>query len=202
MNEQDLLKALREHDASESASPASEAALLAAFRSHHARGKKNARPRVYAWWAAAAAACIVLAATVPVLRQRVMRQPAVESPAPEVVRVEPRAPVPVTVSQPPAAHHMVANARPRRRPRVVNAAPQVVAAQAPAEREQATDFLPIPAAPALVPGDRGQILRVRMPQSSLRALGVPVHEDRWGQQVRADVLMGEDGIARAVRFVR
>jgi hypothetical protein len=33
-------------------------------------------------------------------------------------------------------------------------------------------------------------------------LGLPVNMDRYGERVKADVLMGSDGLARAIRFVQ
>jgi hypothetical protein len=36
----------------------------------------------------------------------------------------------------------------------------------------------------------------------MRSFGLPVSEERALDRVQADVLMGEDGIARAIRFVR
>jgi hypothetical protein len=36
----------------------------------------------------------------------------------------------------------------------------------------------------------------------MRSFGLPVNEDRIVNAVKADVLIGEDGIARAIRFVQ
>ena len=47
-----------------------------------------------------------------------------------------------------------------------------------------------------------QVVRVRLPRSAMRSVGLPVNEDRWMEQVPADVLLGQDGVARAVRFVK
>lgn len=113
---------------------------------------------------------------------------------------------PVAISRPaaaPAPAMEVARAapqvapKPRRRTRVM-------VAQAPREprREYATEFLPLPYAPSMMAQDPGQVVRVRLPRSSLRAVGLPVDEDRLFERVQADVLLGEDGIARAIRFVR
>jgi hypothetical protein len=62
-------------------------------------------------------------------------------------------------------------------------------------------FIALPYAPPLAPTDRGQVLRVRMPRQTLRHLGVPVNEERILERIPADVLLGEDGIPRAIRFV-
>jgi len=48
----------------------------------------------------------------------------------------------------------------------------------------------------------GQILRVELPRSSLFAMGVDVPvENQTTKKVKADLLIGEDGIMRAVRIV-
>ena len=80
---------------------------------------------------------------------------------------------------------MVALARP--------APPQVQA------REIVTEFFPLlDAAP---PFERGELLRVTVPASTMRKVGLPVNEDRLGDRVYADVLVGQEGLARAIRFV-
>jgi hypothetical protein len=48
----------------------------------------------------------------------------------------------------------------------------------------------------------GQVLRVELPRSALASFGLPVYEERLNERVKADVVIGNDGIARAIRFVR
>jgi len=62
-----------------------------------------------------------------------------------------------------------------------------------------TDFYPLlnPAPPL----ERGQILRVNVPASVMQSVGFPVAEDRLTEPVQADVLLGEEGLPRAIRFV-
>ena len=50
--------------------------------------------------------------------------------------------------------------------------------------------------------ERGQIVRVRLPRSALTVFGLPVNEEHVEETIRADVVLGEDGLARAVRFVK
>jgi hypothetical protein len=45
-------------------------------------------------------------------------------------------------------------------------------------------------------------VRVELPRSALSSFGIPVNADHAGGRVKADVLLGEDGTARAIRFVR
>jgi hypothetical protein len=74
-----------------------------------------------------------------------------------------------------------------------------VQADAPAE-EVATDFIPVGYTPA--PLDSGQVVRVKMPRSALATFGLPVNAERSQEPIKADVLYGADGLARAVRFIR
>jgi hypothetical protein len=75
----------------------------------------------------------------------------------------------------------------------------VIPSVRPQPREVVTDFFPLmDVAPPL---GRGQILRVTVPASTMRSVGLPVREERLNDRVQADVLVGEEGMARAIRFV-
>ena len=76
-----------------------------------------------------------------------------------------------------------------------------VAVAANAEEEIATDFLPLTYGSNLSQLDDGQVVRVELPRSALHSFGLPVSAER-GERVKADVLLGHDGVARAIRFVR
>jgi hypothetical protein len=67
-------------------------------------------------------------------------------------------------------------------------------------KEVTTEFYSLMDAPP--PFDRGELLRVSLPASAMRSVGLPVREDRLDEMVQADVLVGEEGLARAIRFVR
>lgn len=69
----------------------------------------------------------------------------------------------------------------------------------PPPREVVTDFYPLMEdAP---PFERGELLRVSVPALAMRGVGLPVSEDRLTDMVQADVLVGQEGLARAIRFV-
>jgi hypothetical protein len=68
--------------------------------------------------------------------------------------------------------------------------------------EITTDFFPMSDASALATMDGGHVIRVELPASALVSFGLPVTADRAGGRVKADVLIGNDGLARAIRFVR
>ena len=65
-----------------------------------------------------------------------------------------------------------------------------------------TDFMPVTYGDNLNSIDSGRIVRVEMPRSALAQFGLPVNMERANERVKADVLIGDDGMARAIRFVR
>jgi hypothetical protein len=71
-----------------------------------------------------------------------------------------------------------------------------------ANEEITTEFLPITYGSNLSQLDDGQIVRVELPRSALQSFGLPVNAERASERVKADVLLGHDGVARAIRFVR
>lgn len=71
-----------------------------------------------------------------------------------------------------------------------------------ANEEIATEFLPLTYDSNLSQLDDVQVVRVELPRSALQSFGLPVNAERVGERVKADVLLGHDGVARAIRFVR
>jgi hypothetical protein len=61
------------------------------------------------------------------------------------------------------------------------------------------EFTPLPGT-IYTGNDDAEIVRVRMPRSSLGALGFPVNEDRAGDVIQVDLLVGNDGLPQAVRL--
>jgi len=47
-----------------------------------------------------------------------------------------------------------------------------------------------------------QLLRVNLPRTSLLLFGLPMNADHADKMIPADVLVGEDGVPRAIRFVQ
>ncbi|HVW07733.1 MAG TPA: hypothetical protein VHC90_04085 [Bryobacteraceae bacterium] len=62
-------------------------------------------------------------------------------------------------------------------------------------------FIAIPYTPPLDPRDRIDVVRMDVPVAALIAAGLPVGTADPTSQVRTDVLVGQDGRARAVRLV-
>jgi hypothetical protein len=175
MSEDRILKALnalKEADDGLEASPAVEAQLMDAFRKQRSQRFRNRLSAGMAMLAVAA-----MAVTVAVRpRQVVSHAP---EPASAVVRpdVQPRAEVtPATPVPRPVKH---------RKPVPI--------------REIATQFYPL--LDVQPPFERGELVRVVVPAGTMRTVGFPVSEDHVSDLVQADVLVGQEGLARAIRFV-
>ena len=68
--------------------------------------------------------------------------------------------------------------------------------------EIATDFIPVIYGGAANLAEGGRMVRVELPRSAMVSFGLPVHMDRVNEKVKADVLLGVDGLAQAIRFVQ
>jgi hypothetical protein len=71
-----------------------------------------------------------------------------------------------------------------------------------AATEVTTDFMPIGYVNSASLQDGGSVVRVELPRSTIVSMGFALNMDRSGERVKADVLMGADGLARAIRFVQ
>lgn len=69
-------------------------------------------------------------------------------------------------------------------------------------REVVTDFFPLTYAADSSSLEGGHLVRVRVPRSALLSMGLPANLDRAGEPVEADVFIGDDGLARAIRFIQ
>jgi hypothetical protein len=67
--------------------------------------------------------------------------------------------------------------------------------------EIATEFIPLVQGDNLNGMESGQIVRVELPRSALISFGLPMNMERADQRIKADVVLGNDGLARAIRFV-
>ncbi len=63
------------------------------------------------------------------------------------------------------------------------------------------DFTPLPGT-TLEETEEAAIFHVRMQRSSLGALGLPVNEERAGEWIQVDLLVGNDGLPEAVRLAQ
>jgi hypothetical protein len=69
--------------------------------------------------------------------------------------------------------------------------------------EDASDnngFIPLPNAEGLTPNDDVNVVSVEVPRSAVVAAGIPLTDDRPSELVKADVMLGPDGMPRAIRL--
>ncbi len=176
-HEQELLNALRglAADGPRQASPHVEAFLVAELR----RRSRARKARV--WWSISAVAAI--AAGLAVL---IWMRPVTAKSEPVAARVSvPELPRPV---EPPALS-VPQKSQPARRVPVRPA-------------KAVLSFYELPSASELPPVENAMVVRVQLPISSLRLMGLPVSEESSVDRIQADVLVGQDGLARGVRFVQ
>lgn len=64
------------------------------------------------------------------------------------------------------------------------------------------EFVPLPYGENFSEGDSGMVVRVEMTRGTLETLGYPVDEANANEVIQADLLVGEDGLPRAVRLVQ
>jgi hypothetical protein len=98
--------------------------------------------------------------------------------------------------QPQRAHHVVRN------PIELAVAESPEAAEPVAGAvEGYEDFIPLPNAEGIAPNEQVNLVRVEVPRSAMIPLGFAVSEESASETVEADVVLGADGLARAVRFL-
>jgi hypothetical protein len=98
-----------------------------------------------------------------------------------VVWVAPRRP-----AAPPAAHH--------------TPAAQVELASLVDDAADDDGFIPLPNAERVGPNDDVHVVRMELPRSAMLVVGLDVSPERVSERVEAEVMLGPDGLARAVRF--
>ncbi len=68
--------------------------------------------------------------------------------------------------------------------------------------EVATEFIAVPGADVAGPMDEPILVRVTLPRTAMVSFGLPMNTERGTEFVKADVVLGNDGLARAIRFVQ
>jgi hypothetical protein len=79
-----------------------------------------------------------------------------------------------------------------------------LAQQAPHRRPQPIQpagFIEVPGVGALPPMESGAIIRVALPVTALPAYGIQIVPEISTDSVEADLLVGQDGVTRAIRLV-
>jgi hypothetical protein len=153
--------------------PDLESALLREF--DRTRRSRRLRPRIAPAAAAAAVAVLWFLRPQPVATLQISQA----TPVP-----------PWSALPPPAAENSPAPAPAQPPPR---------AGAPPAESE--SPFTPIPYVAPIDPYERIEVVRMDLPVSALIAAGLRIQTDDAGASVQADVMVGQDGRARAIRLV-
>jgi hypothetical protein len=201
-----------------------EAQLLAAFRDQTRVVSIPSAHRQWRYWVSAAAAVLLMAFGLFAWRSHVasVRQPPVEvssksatAPASDSPKQEQSQTVAVnrtrsstqplimpalkrSLSRRHSASSQLAKSDAAKQPTVEQASVSATNAET---KELATDFVLVGYGNALDLQDGGQLVRVVLPRSALATFGLPMNMDRADERIKADVLVGTDGLARAIRFV-
>ncbi len=189
-----------------------EAELIAAFHSRRARTMRPA----YGWlpfrWPGLLPVCVALSAIAVLLALAEIeirhwhRRPApvTEAPGPNETRASR---VPTTgndqATQQPAleVRQALDEAPTKAAEPAILPRPQAPR-KAAAPEEIATDFIALTSAANLSSMESGQLVRVQLPRSALAYYGLPFNQELADKPVSAQVLVGQDGVARAIRFLR
>jgi hypothetical protein len=185
-----------------------EAKLLEAFRAREVVvpiAKRQSRSR---YWLAAIAAMLLIAVSLLVFSwsKRPVADPRVagkqEEPQPKPQVRESNEQLVKDVEKPAASELPQRVVKPKRFRPVSSRGADNASVANHVTKEIATDFIPLSYMSAASLQEGGQIIRVQLPRSALANFGLPVNMDRYNEKVKADVLYGVDGMARAIRFVQ
>ncbi len=218
-NLSDSLRSLSEDTKAAQPDAALEEKVLRAFRERTqvvSISDSSGRRR---YWAAAAAAVVLLMLGLAVWRWYVasverQNQSASSQQLPTPSEPSRAASTPTPINETPTPRPLIAEGAqrviPRRRPKVRSERPQVAARReeplvpaTPAEtQEVVTHFVSLGYGNAFDLQDGVQMVRVDLPRSALARFGLPMNMDRADERIKADVLVGADGLARAIRFVQ
>jgi hypothetical protein len=208
-----MLKGLARVEEDRCAPFATESALLEAFRQNAAK-RTVVSPRLllmHVRWGVAAAAMFLVAITIAgLVYQRTMKP----APAKEELKSSlPGAGVPgssekiVVREERPAVLSPKERRRRKTTPRRAGAPIATILIRDEMtlygdDADVVTDFIPLTYGDSLEPIERGEMIRVRLPRTALLKFGLPMNVERASVPVKADLLVGEDGLAHAIRFVR
>lgn len=185
-----------------------EAALLAAFRQ-----QVTASPAVIrmpgrtwnwpSWKLTAVAAGILLLISVIAIFWRSVSSPKPPNEERAVLPTPASTPrpqaSPLTPMEPPVGLDQVVVQQPEKLRKRVR---RQVSSDDLAEAEVVTQFFPLREGEDLTALESLRLVRVELPGSALSEVGLPVDPETANEPVIADVVLGQDGLARAIRFVR
>jgi hypothetical protein len=202
------LKHLADATPAPAPSASAETRLLQAFAARHAGARASApaparREALSHWWLAAATVVLATGAWLATQPWRGAGD-RVSSGTPAVV--VPAGPARASTAQPsgaPAAPRSATALRSVPEPRrPIPARRQVARRSTPAGGEDdVLRFVTLPSAEDLPVLESGRIVRLELPMAFLPAYGIDVPPEDASRVVEADVLVGQDGQPRAIRFV-
>lgn len=188
--------------------------------------RRNDWPR----WALAAAAMLFIALTVFVARQILTQAPAETSagviPATMLqprdfkpggsstnqTKAAPSNPVVKTLGVPRVGNAIASLPRAKRSVRSLNpsqtkempteTASTGITMSEVAANEVKTDFVPLTYLNSATAMDSGIVVRVEVSREKLAALGLPLNLERADEKIKADIVLGDDGVPRAIRLVQ
>lgn len=189
-----------------------EAKVLKAFRARQVVTPIARRRLSSRYWPVAVAAMLLIAISVVVFRWNketvdTPRQAVKQTPLKNQPQTNPENDNKTSVELPKEVEYQAVDApstRPNRKParKAGVRRPENTQVANHATNEIATDFIPLSYMNAASLQDGGQIIRVELRRSALAKFGLPVNMDRYNEKVKADVLLGVDGMAHAIRFVQ
>jgi len=156
--------------------------------------RSNATPMIVSWrpWIASAAAVVLVVAALfswsvkqpTVIDKRYVLPNASRHTSPPTVEkaTTPRAVVPTAANATP---------RPARRKNTTQRASVV----------RPSGFIELPGSDGLPAFESGEIVRMEVPVATLPSYGIDISSGSTGGPVEADILIGQDGFARAIRLV-
>jgi len=190
-----------------------EAKLLEAFRAREVVVPITKRQSNSRYWLAAIAAMLLIAISVVVFRwssrsadeprQVANQDKRQEQPQPKSeVTNKSNERLVQDIEKPSVDESLPKSSKPKRIRPVNFRRPNNAAVANHVTKEIATDFIPLSYMSPASLQEGGQIIRVQVPRSALANFGLLVNMDRYNEKVKADVLYGVDGMARAIRFVQ
>jgi hypothetical protein len=169
--------------------PRVEAAVLAAFRSHHRRASWL---RTFEWATlGAAAAMLLLFVWTSSGRSKGHLQP---SPSKDVSSKS-QEPLDAKASVSPSSDQDESDD-------LMQSAEVEIADTSTSDAFVPSDFVPVPFTAGIAADDPGMVVRVQLTRASLTELGYPIAQTPDEDLILADVLVGQDGWPRGVKLVQ
>ena len=159
--------------------------------------------------AAAAAAVVLVSLALPSLLRVAPDSSQVPPPDMRAALTVPSVPTPpamATVGTSPTPQEVAPNKVTKRviihEPRHASASRGVAASKYETVAQNTSDYLPLTYLDPATAMESGTVVRVKLSRSALMSLGVPVSAEHSDDLVKAEVVLGDDGVARAIRLVR